>query len=72
MKLALSRLISELDLKIEIISIDGNRELELAYGARVPVLVLDEEIICEHFLDRAMLNRAIDKARTRHVDEKHS
>ena len=56
---ALPELAAELDFDTEIIPIDNNKDLEQAYGSKVPVLALGDEIICEYFLDMAALSEAI-------------
>jgi hypothetical protein len=68
MKQALSMLTTELDFMTDVILIENNDELERAYGARVPVLMFEEEMICEYFLDRVTLEKAMAK----NVDKKHS
>lgn len=52
---ALPELATELDFFTEIVPIDNNHELEQAYGSKVPVLTLGDDIICEYFLDKAAL-----------------
>lgn len=67
MEQALSGLDTELGFTTKVISIDNNDALEKAFGTKVPVLMLDEEMICEHFLDRVALARILHN-----VNEKHS
>jgi glutaredoxin len=59
MKNDLFTLAVELGFITEVILIDNNNELERAYGESVPVLMLGEELICEHFLDRAALVKSV-------------
>ena len=42
--------------------IDNEPELEQRYGTKVPVLVIQDRILCEYFLDPAILIEAIDRA----------
>ena len=72
MKQALSDMEMELDFVTEVILIENNDELERAYGTKIPVLMIKEEIICESFLDRIALEEKISRVRARHVNEKHS
>ena len=58
MEQALTEQAEKLEMLIELIPIDNNSELEAVYGSRVPVLVLDEAVICECFLDQIALNEA--------------
>lgn len=62
MEQAVSELAAELNFKTEIIPIDNNAELEQDYGHRVPVLMIEDEMICEYFLDKAALIQALSKA----------
>lgn len=39
--------------------IDNEPELEQRYGTKVPVLAVDETILCEYFLDSDLLTRLI-------------
>lgn len=41
--------------------IDNEPELEQRYGSKVPVLTLDEETLCEYFLDPEFLTGVIEK-----------
>lgn len=59
MERALPELASELNFNTEIILIDNNAELEQAWGAKVPVLTVGDDIICEYFLDQVALATAI-------------
>jgi len=62
MEQAVSELAVELNFKTEIIPIDNNSELEQAYGHRVPVLMMGDNMICEYFLDKQALIQAVSKA----------
>ena len=42
--------------------IDNEPELEQLYVTKVPVLVIQDRILCEYFLDPAILIEAIDTA----------
>ena len=57
MELALQECESELDFETRRVPIDNNKELEEAYGTKVPVLVYGDEEICHYFLDMQALKR---------------
>jgi hypothetical protein len=59
MELALQECKSELDFEIRRVPIDNNKELEEAYGTKVPVLVYVNEEICHYFLDMQALKRVL-------------
>ncbi len=40
--------------------IDNEPALEKLYGSKVPVLTLNEQTLCEYFLDPALLSSIID------------
>ena len=61
MEQALPGLAAELDFTIETVVIDNNNELEQIYGAKVPVLAIGSEIICEYFVDKIALSKAITR-----------
>lgn len=61
MEQALSELAVELDFNTEIILIENNNALEQAWGTKVPVLVIGNDIICEYFLDKPALLAAIER-----------
>ncbi len=44
--------------------IDNDTVLQSLYGDKVPVLTLDDEILCQYFLDTELLRRTI-------VDNEH-
>lgn len=68
MKELLSGLSGELEFMVEDVKIDDNPVLEEMYGTRVPVLMLGDAMICEYFLDRLALEKAIAE----YANEKHS
>ena len=41
--------------------IDNEPALEELYGSKIPVLTMNEQTLCEYFLDKEVLLRAIDK-----------
>ena len=61
MERALPEIASELGFATEIIPIDNNDALEQAYGSKVPVLAIGDDIICEYFLDKVALTEAITR-----------
>jgi glutaredoxin len=61
MERALPELASELNFNTEIVLIDNNNELEQAWGTKVPVLAIGDNIICEYFLDKVALSEAITR-----------
>jgi len=50
---------------VSAIAIDDDAELEQAYGARVPVLMLADRVICEYFLNPQALQQALSE----HLDD---
>lgn len=42
------------------VDVDDDPELARRYGADVPVLCLDDEVVCRHFVDPDRLGRALD------------
>jgi hypothetical protein len=62
MEQSLSGLASEFGFTTEVIPIDNNDGLEHAYGAKVPVLMFEEDMICEFFLDRVALEKVLENA----------
>jgi hypothetical protein len=48
------------DFSLEVIDIMGKPHLELEFGQRIPVLMSENEVICEYFLDSVALKRYID------------
>lgn len=39
--------------------IDNEPELEKLYGSKIPVLTLNDEILCHYFLDTEILRKAV-------------
>jgi hypothetical protein len=48
--------------QLEVVEIDDAPELLNRFGADVPVLCLDGEVLCRHFLDAERLTRALSDA----------
>jgi hypothetical protein len=46
--------------RIVMIDIDDDPALVSRYGADIPVLCMDGEVVCKHFLDSGRLRDAID------------
>jgi hypothetical protein len=44
---------------IDIVDVDGDRELARRYGLKIPVLLLGDTPVCEHRLDAAELLRLL-------------
>ncbi|MFC1589622.1 glutaredoxin family protein [Pseudomonadota bacterium] len=61
MEQIVSELESELDFVTEIIPIDNNTALEQNYGHRVPVLMMGHNVICEYYLDKQALIKAVSR-----------
>lgn len=40
---------------VQVVDVTGNPDLERRYGARLPVLAVDDEFVCAYRLDRARL-----------------
>jgi hypothetical protein len=51
--------IKQYDISVVRQYIDNEPELEKQYGSKVPVLVRQDEILCEYFLDPGSLIEAI-------------
>jgi hypothetical protein len=47
------------DAAVALVDIDGTPALEARFGRDVPVLCLDDEVVCKHFLDAARLRAAL-------------
>jgi hypothetical protein len=47
------------DARIAMIDIDDDPDLVSRFGADVPVLCVDGEVVCRHFLDAGRLHAAI-------------
>lgn len=48
------------DFSLEVIDIMGQAHLEEQFGQRIPVLMSENEVICEYFLDSVALKHYID------------
>ena len=59
MEQALPELATEFNFTVETVVIDNNNELEQAYGTKVPVLMIADDVICEYFLDKVALSEAV-------------
>lgn len=68
MEQALLTLTDELKFTVQFIVVEHGTELEKLYGDKVPVLVFDNEVICETFLDKVALTRTI----TQYAAAEHS
>ena len=44
---------------IDVVDVDGDPQLTRRYGLHVPVLLLDEILVCRHRLDAAELKRLL-------------
>ncbi|MBV9620380.1 MAG: glutaredoxin family protein, partial [Gammaproteobacteria bacterium] len=59
----LRRLARELPLPpLELVDVDQDPLLRRRHGLDVPVLLLDESVVCRHHLDRAELTRLLRAA----------
>lgn len=47
------------DYDLEIINIDEDASLQTRFGGRIPVLMYDDKIVSEYFLDSEMLKQVI-------------
>ncbi|HSZ14491.1 MAG TPA: glutaredoxin family protein [Solirubrobacteraceae bacterium] len=61
--LALRRLQGELAFALEEVDITGDDALHRAYFERIPVIALDGEGLCEHFVDEALLRERLESRR---------
>lgn len=50
---------------VSLVEIDGDPELVRRFGADIPVLCLDDEVVCQHFLDAERLKSALGARRPR-------
>lgn len=41
--------------RVRLVDIEGSPELERRYGTRIPVLLIDGELVCAHRLDKERL-----------------
>jgi len=55
----LAELVRTNQLKMEKIDVDSLPELQALYGNDVPVLALNERIICQHFFDQDKILKAL-------------
>lgn len=46
-------------LQYELIDVDSSPHLEAQYGQRVPILVAEDMVICEYFIDSAKLDEYV-------------
>ncbi len=53
--------IENYSLTVNRLYIDNEAALQELYGDKVPVLTLDDEILCHYFLDKDILLKAINK-----------
>lgn len=51
------------DARVVMVEIDDDPALVRRFGADIPVLCLDGEVICKHFLDAARLRAALGSGR---------
>lgn len=56
-------LAQHLGLEYELIDVDSSLQLEAKYGQRVPLLVADEVVICEYFIDPAKLDEYVRRVK---------
>ena len=59
MEQQLAELAQEFQFSVRRIDIDDSEKLVEYYGGRVPVLMLENELICEYFLDQQALLNAL-------------
>lgn len=59
MEVQLAELAVQLDFCVRRIDIDSDAALVAEYGSRVPVLMRQQTLICEYFLDLPALNNAL-------------
>ncbi len=53
--------IKEYKLTVTRLYIDNDESLKKLYGDKVPVLTLDNEIVCHYFLDKDILYKTISE-----------
>ena len=58
----LSELLEPRSYRLEMVDIDEDTALKVAYDVRVPVLYCEKTEVCEHFLDFAALQSALSQA----------
>ncbi|MHB8531630.1 MAG: glutaredoxin family protein [Solirubrobacteraceae bacterium] len=59
----LRRLQPELGYELEELDISGEEELHRAYFERIPVLCVDGEELCEHFVEEAVVRERLESRR---------
>lgn len=47
------------DVAIELLDVDGDAELRIRYGHKVPVLLLDGELVCQDRFDAVEVERLL-------------
>jgi len=55
----LAELMHSNELEMEKVDVDSHPELQALYGNDVPVLALNEQIICQHFFDQDKILKAL-------------
>ncbi|MGD0452434.1 MAG: glutaredoxin family protein [Solirubrobacteraceae bacterium] len=61
--LALRRLQEELGFSLQELDITADEALHRAYFERIPVVVLDGEELCDHFVDEALVRERLESRR---------
>ena len=46
---------------VQVVDVDQDPELERRYGSRIPVLMADGDFVCAYRLDRARVDRLLDR-----------
>ena len=62
MEVQLNELAAEHDFSVNRIDIDSQPALVESYGSRVPVLMKQQQWICDYFLDYPALMKALEQA----------
>ncbi len=62
MEAQLNELAAEHDFSVNRIDIDSQPELVESYGSRVPVLMKQQQWICDYFLDYPALMKTLEQA----------
>jgi hypothetical protein len=60
---ALEAMRGEFDFAVEVLDVDADPELVRRYDELVPVLALDDEVICHYFLDAAKVREVLGRFR---------
>ena len=63
MEMALAPLAAEWGASVEVLDVDGDPDLEVRYGERVPVLLHKEFELCHYFLETAKVRDYLSKIR---------